>query len=167
MSFIIGFLAGGFGGFLGVGGGIIMIPLMVHSFKLIQREAHGTSLVALIVTGLVGAGAYTLSGAIDYMAALVLAVAAMGMARIGALCCHRMPEWHLKQAFGYFLIVVLILLLAKPYITTTAAPLSGWSKIIVLLAIGILTGFISGLLGVGGGTIMIPGMVLLAGISQL
>lgn len=166
MSFIVGLLAGGFGGFLGVGGGVIMIPLMVHSFGLIQREAHGTSLVALIMTGVVGTATYGLGGSVDYAGAVVLAVSAMGTARVGALCCGRMAEWRLKKAFGFFMLFALTLLLAKSYIPTAAVPIAGWAKIGVLAAIGIVTGFISGLLGVGGGTIMIPGMVLLAGMSQ-
>lgn len=167
MSFIIGLLAGGFGGFLGVGGGVIMVPLMVHSFRMIQREAHGTSLVALIMTGVVGTATYGMSDAVDYPGAVVLAVSAMGMARVGALCCHRMSEWRLKKAFGLFMLVALALLLAKPYIPTAAVPIAGWAKIGVLAAIGIVTGFASGLLGVGGGMVMIPGMVLLAGMSQI
>ncbi len=167
MSFITGLLAGCFGGFLGVGGGIIMIPLMVYAFKLIQREAHGTSLVALVMTGIIGAMTYAPKGSVDYRAALLLAISAIGMARVGALYCHRMPEWKLKKAFGFFLIAVLILLLAKPWIVPAAKPFSGWLEIAVFLVIGIFTGFISGLLGVGGGTIMVPAMILLAGMSQI
>lgn len=167
MSFIIGLLAGTFGGFLGVGGGVIMVPLMVYRFKLIQREAHGTSLVALILTGIFGTAAYALNHSVDYSAALILAISAVGMARVGAFCCHRMAEWRLKQLFGFFLLVVLALLLAKPYILTAAVPVAGWERVAILLGIGIATGFVSGLLGVGGGTIMIPGMVLLAGMSQI
>ena len=55
MSFLIGFLAGIFGGLVGLGGGVIMIPLMVGILKLDQHKAHGTSLVALVFTGISGA----------------------------------------------------------------------------------------------------------------
>ncbi len=167
MSFIIGLLAGGFGGFLGVGGGVVMIPLMVHHFKLVQREAHGTSLLALVLTGIMGAAVYAFRENVDYTAALILAVAALGTARFGVLCCHRMSEWKLKRSFGFFLLVVLVLLLAKPYIVPGSDLITGWLRIFVLLCIGLVTGFISGLLGVGGGTVMIPGMVLLAGMAQV
>jgi len=45
MSFLIGLLAGIFGGLVGLGGGIVMIPLMVGILKVGQHKAHGTSLV--------------------------------------------------------------------------------------------------------------------------
>jgi len=52
ISFVIGLTAGIFGG---LGGGLIMIPLMVGVLKLSQHKAHGTSLVALVFTGISGA----------------------------------------------------------------------------------------------------------------
>ncbi|MFA5323980.1 MAG: TSUP family transporter, partial [Smithella sp.] len=53
-SLLIGLTAGAFGGILGIGGGLIMIPLMVEVLKLTQHKAHGTSLVALVFTGIGG-----------------------------------------------------------------------------------------------------------------
>ncbi len=52
MSFLIGFIAGIFGGLVGLGGGVVMIPLMVGILKMGQHKAHGTSLVALVFTGI-------------------------------------------------------------------------------------------------------------------
>ena len=52
--FLIGIVAGMFGGLVGLGGGVIMIPLMVGVLKLTQHQAHGTSLVALVFTGIAG-----------------------------------------------------------------------------------------------------------------
>ncbi len=64
MTFLIGFLAGVFGGLLGVGGGIIMSPLMVSLRGLGLHKAHGTSLVALVFTGISGAIAYGIKGSV-------------------------------------------------------------------------------------------------------
>ena len=58
MSFLIGLAAGVFGGLMGLGGGAVMIPMMVGWMKLTQHKAHGTSLVALVFTGMAGAAAY-------------------------------------------------------------------------------------------------------------
>ena len=52
MSLLIGLLAGFFGGLVGLGGGVIMIPLLVRFYKFSQHQAHGTSLMALVFTGL-------------------------------------------------------------------------------------------------------------------
>jgi len=59
ISFGIGLAAGCFGGLIGLGGGIIMVPLLVGLLKLDQCRAHGTSLVVLIFTGISGAVTYS------------------------------------------------------------------------------------------------------------
>ena len=166
MSFFIGFIAGIFGGLVGIGGGVVMIPLMVGILKMGQHKAHGTSLVALVFTGISGAITYAMKGSVDLTGSLLLAVTAIFTARAGAKFAHALPEWKLKRAFGGFLIIVSLLLLSKPYLSHMSGPASGWIKIITLLLTGIFTGFLSGMMGVGGGTIMVPAMVLLAGFNQ-
>ncbi len=104
------------------------------------------------------------------MAAGLLAAAAIFSARFGALYAQALPEWQLKRAFGCFLICVSLLLLSIPYLSQLAClshPASaGWGKAAVLLACGVVAGFISGMMGVGGGALMIPPMVLLVGLNQ-
>jgi len=167
MSLVIGFFAGNMGAFLGIGGGVIMIPLLSHFYKLMQRESHGTSLLALTMTGIVGATVYALNNKVDYIASFILAGSAIGTARFGAICCNRMAEWRLRRVFGSFLIIVPILIFTNFYFAWAAVPTSAWAKIAILLAIGGVTGFLSGLLGIGGGPSMIAGMVLFAGMSQI
>jgi len=169
MTFLVGLIAGIFGGLVGLGGGAIMIPLMVRFFKFSQHQAHGTSLMALVFTGISGAVTYYLNGSVDIMAAVCLAAAAIFTARFGAVYANALPEWKLKRAFGYFLICVSLLLLSKPYMSHLAFlahAASGWQKVAVLLVSGAAAGFISGMMGVGGGAIMVPAMVLLVGFNQ-
>jgi uncharacterized protein len=166
MNFLIGFIAGIFGGLVGLGGGVVMIPLMVGILKMGQHKAHGTSLVALVFTGISGTITYALKGSVDFFGSLLLAITAVFTARAGAHFAHALPEWKLKRAFGGFLVVVSLLLLSKPYLSHAGAPVSGSTKIVTLLLTGIFSGFLSGMMGVGGGTIMVPAMVLLAGFSQ-
>jgi uncharacterized membrane protein YfcA len=169
LSFLIGLLSGGFGSLVGLGGGALMIPLMVHFLKFRQHQAHGTSLMALVFTGLAGAFTYYLHGSVDIMAAACLASAAIFTARFGAIYANALPEWKLKRAFGVFLICVSLLLLAKPYLAHLAVlshPAAVWVKMVALLASGAAAGFIGGMMGVGGGAIMVPAMVLVVGLSQ-
>jgi uncharacterized membrane protein YfcA len=166
MSFLIGLIAGAFGGLVGLGGGVIMIPLMVGIKKLTQHKAHGTSLVALVFTGIAGAVTYFMKGSVDVIASVLLAVTAIFTARSGARFAHALPEWKLKRSFGGFLIFVSLLLLIKPYLPGLVLSTAGWYKAVVLLMTGIFTGFLSGMMGVGGGTIMVPSMVLLIGMGQ-
>lgn len=128
-----------------------MIPLMVGVLKLGQHTVHGTSLVALVFTGISGAVTYTSRGSMDVMAAVFLAATAIITSRSGAHHAHALPEWKLKRSFGAFLILVSILLLLKPYLSNFAGPVKGWEKIAVLLLAGALTGFLSGMMGMGGG----------------
>ncbi|MDH4163872.1 MAG: sulfite exporter TauE/SafE family protein [Nitrospirota bacterium] len=166
MNILTGLLAGMFGGLVGLGGGVIMIPLMVSVLKLTQHEAHGTSLVALVFTGIAGAIVYGLKDAVDISAAVLLTSTAVITARAGAHFAHSLPEWTLKRSFGFFLVFVSLLMLVKPYLPPMSGMDSGWMRSVVLLLAGVFTGFLSGMMGVGGGTIMVPAMVLLAGFGQ-
>jgi len=166
MSFLIGFLAGFFGGLVGLGGGVIMIPLMVGILRLNQHGAHGTSLVALVFTGISGAIAYGVKGSLDVTAAFLIAATAMVTARAGAHFAHSLPGWKLRRAFGGFLVFASLLMLTKPYLPQIATMDNGWPRIVLFLVTGVIAGFLSGMMGVGGGTIMVPAMVLLAGFGQ-
>ena len=166
MGFLIGMLGGFFGGLAGIGGGVVMIPLMVSLRKISQLRAHGTSLVAVVFTGLAGAITYSLHKAVDWKVAVLLAVSAIVTARLGALYAHSLPEKKLKKAFGIFLLFISVLLLLKPYLPRSSHELTLWVKAGIFILTGAATGFLSGMMGVGGGTVMIPPMVLLAGMDQ-
>jgi uncharacterized membrane protein YfcA len=166
VTFAIGLTAGVFGGLIGLGGGLIMIPLLIGVLKLSQHQAHGTSLVALTFTGISGAMVYGLHGDIDVFAATLLAVAAILTARAGAHYANALPAWKLRRVFGFFLLCCALLLMAKSYISPSAARHALVVNAALFLVTGVITGFLSGMLGVGGGTVMIPAMVLLAGFSQ-
>jgi hypothetical protein len=163
---LCGFLGGLFGGLVGLGGGVIMIPLMTWLAKVTQHKAHGTSLIAVACTGAVGAVTYSFHGAVDWKVSLVLAASAIVTVRLGAIYAASLSERNLKRAFGVFLIVVSVSLLLKGYIPETGSQLGFLSRIAIFLTVGAVTGFVSGMMGVGGGGVMIPPMVILAGMSQ-
>jgi hypothetical protein len=167
LSFLIGLISGIFGGLVGVGGAVVMVPLISRFLRLSQQSIHGTSLVAVVFAGLSGAAAYAVNGTVDYRAALILAVTASLMARVGARYCVRLPGWKLRRYFGFFLIIMSLLLIGKPFFGTMSAhPLSGWEKDLSLAVIGLATGFIAGLLGIGGGAFTVLAMVFIVGTSQ-
>jgi uncharacterized membrane protein YfcA len=166
-AFLIGAAAGTLGGLAGVGGGVVMIPLMVGVLGITQHQAHGTSLVSLVFTGLSGAITYASRGHVDLAAALSLAVPAVLTARFGARYANALPEWQLKRSFGAFLVVVIALLVLKPWLVGFSVPAQGAGKVAVLAVAGAATGFLSGMMGIGGGNVMVPSMVLLAGFPQV
>jgi uncharacterized protein len=166
MVFLIGLAAGLFGGLVGLGGGVIMIPLLAGVIKLDQYSAQGTSLVALVFTGLSGTIIYGMKGAVDVTAALLLAAAAMMTTRGGIYAAQSLPEWKLKRFFGGFLLFISLLLVLKPWLPHFQGIGPGWNKIAILLLTGLFTGFLSGMMGMGGGSIMVPAMVLVLGFEQ-
>jgi uncharacterized membrane protein YfcA len=167
MSFLIGLIAGLFGGLVGLGGGVVMVPLMTRLLSIPQASAHGTSLAVVVFAGLSGACAYALKGAVDFTTALILAVTASLTARVGARYCSSLPEWKLKRYFGFVLLAASALLVAKPYLGTLAVmSLTGAPALAALAVTGLVTGFIAGLMGIGGGAFMIAGMVLFVGMGQ-
>lgn len=163
---VIGLAGGFFGGLAGLGGGVIMIPMMTAFVGLTQREAHGTSLVAIVFTGGIGALTYFCHGVVDWRAALLLAASAILFARSGAIYAHSLKERHLKRGFGVFTICVSLLLVGRGLIPPAGGEVSFWLKAAILLATGVGAGFLSGMMGVGGGSVMIPAMVILAGMPQ-
>jgi len=165
-SFLVGLVAGCFGGLVGLGGGVIMIPLMTGLLGMDQHKAHGTSITVVVCSGIAGAITYGARGDVDLMAAFLLALSAVLTSRAGARFAQSLPEWKLKRAFGAFLLFVTAILLVKPLLPVVHGLDSGWREILTLSLAGALTGFLSGMMGVGGGPIMVPVLAMLAGFSQ-
>ncbi len=163
---LIGLAGGFFGGLVGLGGGIIMVPLMSVILRLTQHQAHGTSLVAIIFTSLVGSMIYFRHGSADFTAALILAASAMLTARFGALYAHSLSEKKLKKAFAWFLIVISLFLVSKGTILKLSFQAGPFAYYIILVTTGMFTGFLAAMMGVGGGGIMVPLLVIFIGMPQ-
>jgi hypothetical protein len=106
----IGLGGGLLSGLLGVGGGIVMVPLLVLWAGFAQRDAHATSLGAIIPISIAGIATYGAAGVVRYGTALALAAGSVLGAPIGARLLSRMDERMLKIVFGVFLIAVSVLL---------------------------------------------------------
>ena len=103
----------------------------------------------------------------DDQKSAVLAGLALCTVRLGAKYCCFLPELKLKRYFGLFLLFVSALLILRPFLPPVMeGSLPAWIRWSVLVLLGALTGFISGMMGVGGGSFMIPMMVFFAGIPQ-
>nr|WP_231556429.1 sulfite exporter TauE/SafE family protein [Cryobacterium sp. MLB-32] len=84
---IIGLIGGLLSGAFGVGGGIIMVPLLISFVHMDQRRAAATSLVAIIPTALVGSIAYFVNDEIDLLAAGIIAAGASWAPSSAPCCC--------------------------------------------------------------------------------
>lgn len=109
----IGLGGGLLSGLLGVGGGVIMVPLLVLWAGYRQRDAHALSLGAIIPISLASVITFGVAGKVRWVDAAALAAGAIVGARIGAGALSRIGERPLKIVFGIFLAVVAVLLLVR------------------------------------------------------
>jgi uncharacterized membrane protein YfcA len=109
----IGLAGGVLSGLLGVGGGIVMVPLLVLWAGYAQRDAHAMSLGAIVPISVAGILTYGIAGEVRLPEALALAAGAIGGARVGAGLLSRLGDRPLKLAFGSFLIAVALLMAVR------------------------------------------------------
>ncbi len=151
-------------GLFGVGGGILIVPGLVILGGMAQRKAHATSLAAIVPIAVAAALGYAIEGAVDWMAALLLTVGAAVGTVAGTRALRRLPERTLRIAFAGFMLLAAALLPVEVTSVGTTTIDVGVSALLV--AVGVVAGALAGLLGVGGGIVMVPALVLLASVPQ-
>ena len=109
----IGLAGGVLSGLLGVGGGIVMVPLLVLWAGYAQRDAHAMSLGAIVPISVAGVLTYGAAGQVRLPEAIALAVGAVVGARVGAGLLSRLGDRPLKLAFGTFLVAVAVLMAVR------------------------------------------------------
>jgi uncharacterized membrane protein YfcA len=109
----IGIAGGVLSGLLGVGGGIVMVPLLVLWTAYGQRDAHALSLGAIIPISCASVITFGAAGKVRPAEALALAAGAIAGARIGAGALARIEERRLKLVFALFLAAVGVLMLVR------------------------------------------------------
>ena len=162
----VGLLAGLMSGLFGVGGGTVIVPLLVLLLRFDQRLAAGTSLAAIVPTASVGVISYAVHGSVAWLPALILAAGAVVGAQIGTWLLPRLSQTALRWAFVAFLVAVIVSLFFVIPSRDVGLALT-WVTGPGLAVLGLVTGVLSGLLGVGGGIVVVPALVLLFGVSDL
>ena len=111
---LIGIIAGTLGGFLGLGGGVIIIPALIYLFKFSQHQAQGTAIATLLPPiGLLAAFKYYKSGNVNIPIAIFIALGFFIGGYIGASIANILPEEKLRFFFGLFLLALSLHLLLK------------------------------------------------------
>ena len=165
-----GAVAGLLSGLVGVGGGVVMVPALVsRRVGLSQRCATGTSLLAILPIAAVGAVTYVVAGdrAVDGIALVLVVPGSILGAVAGARLTTVLPERALAMAFSALTLAAAVRLLIPSGLGGGGGGLGwSWAHAAALLGIGVVTGMASGLLGIGGGVVMVPALVLGLGLSQ-
>jgi len=165
-ALLVGIAAGLAGGLFGVGGGIVLVPLLTGVLRLSQHQAHGTSLAAIGATALASLFVYGAHGNVAWSTAALVGGASMLTARYGARWAARTSTRDLRRAFAIFLVLVALRLLWKAP-AATGSPFHGVALAVGFdLLLGATVGVLAGFMGVGGGILAVPAFALVLGMSQ-
>lgn len=106
----IGLVAGFASGYVGVGGGFLMVPLFISLLGITMKKASGTSLIAVVILAIPGVITQTLHGNVDFVAGIAMAIGSIPGALIGASLIRYIPERKMRFLFGFFLLFAAIIL---------------------------------------------------------
>lgn len=174
---LIGFLVGTFGTLVGAGGGFILVPVLVLLYPSLRPEViTSISLAVVFLNAASGSIAYAKLKRIDYRSAIVFALATLPGSIIGALVTGYLPRRVFDIILGILLIGIGIFLLLRPEYSNSAANnnqshlvkrtiIDVYAKKyvysfneIIGIVLSFFVGFISSLLGIGGGIIHVPAL---------
>jgi uncharacterized membrane protein YfcA len=160
-------LTGGFlSGMFGVGGGIIMVPMLIWFAGLDQRRASATSLAAIVPGAIAGSVSYAVNGEVDWIAGALVAAGGIAGSFLGTHLLRRLPLGWLRWLFIALLLAISVRMLFEFPSSSTEIALSPWA-VVGLVALGVFMGVASGLFGIGGGVLMVPILITLFGAGEL
>ncbi len=174
---IVGLLVGSFGSIIGVGGGFILVPILLFAYP----DYSPSTITAITITvtflnSFSGSIAYSRRRRIDFKSGLIFSLSGIPGAIIGANVTGILDRTTFELIFSFVLIALSIYLLLKPLISKVPAPNTSRGMFREItdssgikyaysysmpkgIILAFFTGFIAGLLGIGGGIIHVPAMV--------
>jgi uncharacterized membrane protein YfcA len=169
---VLGILIGAIMGLTGAGGGILAVPVLVSGMHWTMQQAAPVALIAVAAGAAVGAIDGFKQSLVRYKAAILMAVCGIPITRLGQQWAHVLPQFVLMGSFALLMLVVSWRFFKQSQQTQTnpdddALRLAFinsdtgkfiWTPIsaLILGGIGMLTGLMTGLLGVGGGFLIVP-----------
>lgn len=165
----VGGAAGLLSGLFGVGGGLVLVPGMVLALGLSQHQAHASSLAAIVVTAPAALAGFAIAGNVALAEAALISAGAVVGAVAGADAMRRLSEARLRQAFALFILLIAVRLIVGAVTGSdidAVPPDLSWLVGIGYATLGVGSGLLAALMGVGGGIILVPALVLLFSFDQ-
>jgi len=164
-----GLVAGALSGLFGIGGGLVLVPMMVFFFHFRQKVAQATSLGAIILTAIAAAIPYALQTSVNWLAAGLIVVGGVGGSFAGAAIVKRVKDHWLQILFAVVAMVSAVKMLITTPPTAGHTGLSPTASVwagLAYVGAGLAMGLLSALVGIGGGIILVPLLALLLGLPQ-
>lgn len=166
MAVGIGVVAGLLSGLFGVGGGIIMVPALVYLLGMDQKLAHGTSLASVAVLAVSSGVSYAIAGEVAWTVAALLALGSTVGAWFGAKLLSQVEARLAGTLFTVLLVVTAIRIAMGGGDSGTHRQVTLIVGFLLIVG-GVLAGVVSGLLGVGGGSVLVPMMIVGLGMPTV
>lgn len=160
---VFGAVVGSLTGLVGAGGGILAIPALVYVAGVPLETAITTSLVIGAVTPVTGLIPRIRD--VDWVTVAIVALAGIPSAFLGTAVGALIPEGILLLAFAGLMVLAGLHMLRRPPAEHAVQKRTIW-WVIRALVVGLVVGFITGLLGIGGGFITVPALTLVLGIQM-
>lgn len=168
-----GLVCGVLAGFLGIGGGTVLVPLLV-TLGCTPVEAVATSSLVILITSISGSVQNWHMGYFDIKRVIYLGFPALVTAQIGVYLAPRIAPYLLLTGFGILLLVTIYLVDLRKLLTSKeesnepqpkeeSNELQQFNPVLSRIGTGSTAGILAGLFGVGGGVIMVPLQILLLG----
>jgi uncharacterized protein len=182
--FFVGLCAGTLGSIVGLGGGIITVPALIYGDKIIPfmqsvspQTAVGTSLFVMIFTGLASTLSYMKQRTVDYKSGWIFLIGSAPGGIVGAWITKFLGLKSFSIYFGVLIIGVSLLLMLKnrvrplnrgkktgmvrTYVNEKGESMTYAFHPFLGIAVAFVVGLFSGMFGIGGGSLMVPAMILL------
>lgn len=115
LGVLCGLFVGGLSGLVGIGGGVVLVPLLLYIFSTKMHVAVGTSLSIILLTAVSGSIAHYLRGNVNLQLAIPIAIGAVVGSNGGAWLASLLPGSSLKKIFAVVLLIVAVTVLIDAY----------------------------------------------------
>lgn len=163
IAFVLAAVIGLVMGMLGGGGSIIAVPALTGLLHFSPKEAVVISLAVVGIAAAAGAVGSLVRGTLPLVAGLVVGLAATVGAYFGGFLGARLADATQLRVLGVVMLVAAAIIFRRPVIHETSA---GRRSLPVLMLLGLPLGILTGLVGVGGGFLIVPALIIVARIPM-